>query len=550
MKKKILKLILPTALVFALGSVNAAEITDNVNINLNFNETNRTISISGDMDILKNKIITAKAVFNGDQGTDSGYEVVGFTQVQTDNNGSFSLQMPLANEAKSGWYTINIGGQFSVIGDGSCFERRMYYINEESFYNAVQSINKAESKEEIIEVFSKNTYLGYAPKGNEAEYFYKLVLERKGLDETKDFEELKKDLDEIIELSYLFEKINTGTDIENSIVESAEIFGIENSEAYKDEMSRIFIAGKYSVTTEEETKDVLNKIFILAKINSASYEELTDIIMSNKSLLGINTDEYSKKDKITVNKQLVRKGFTSIEDFQNAFNKALNSSTGSGNGSGSGSSGGSGGRKTSGGTNPSLTIPTTSVPVQEVKQTEIFNDLEQAVWAKDSIIKLYNKNIISGKSENEFCPNDFITREEFATIAVKAFDIYDTSAVSDFIDVAEDAWYAKYVASAKNNEIIAGNPDGSFGVGALITREDMATILFRLAKFKNMKFSETKSEFDDYEEISTYAQEAVSSLCGAGIINGVGDNKFAPKENATRAQAVKMIELLMEEVMN
>ena len=66
-------------------------------------------------------------------------------------------------------------------------------------------------------------------------------------------------------------------------------------------------------------------------------------------------------------------------------------------------------------------------------------------------------------------------------------------------------------------------------------------MIYNAAVLSNKGFSKTKTDFNDYEEIAQYAKTAVSTLAGAGIINGMGDGSFEPNSPATRAQAAKII---------
>lgn len=124
-------------------------------------------------------------------------------------------------------------------------------------------------------------------------------------------------------------------------------------------------------------------------------------------------------------------------------------------------------------------------------------------------------------------------------MAAVGFSLPDGKA--EFDDSKASDWHNKYIAAAFTNGIVAGESENIFGVGEKITRQDMAVILYRAAKYKGMTFDSAKTEFSDDTEISDYAQEAVYSLKNAGIINGLEDGAFAPKQAATRAQAAQMI---------
>lgn len=174
----------------------------------------------------------------------------------------------------------------------------------------------------------------------------------------------------------------------------------------------------------------------------------------------------------------------------------------------------------------------------------IFDDIDSVSWAVESIVELAQKGIISGKGNRMFYPNDSITREEFVKIIALTF--FENSAEADvtFNDVADGEWYAKYVKQAYGEGIINGVGYNMFGTGANITREDMAVIAYNTAVKTGKYNADDLAEefaFDDDAFIADYAKEAVYKLYSAGIINGMGDGEYAPKQFVTRAQAAKII---------
>lgn len=554
MKKKLFNTLL---LLFILISCNvyASNITDDFSVSVSFDDESNIILINGEINILKNKIISAKAIYNGENEDDDADNTVGFSQVLCNEDGSFLIEMPLGKDALSGWYTINIGGQFSVIGDTSSFVYNMYFMNDDSFYAAMKEINDTSGGAEIPGIFKNNTYLGYSLDEKTADIFYNLKVEKGGFDLTSTVEMLKKDLDDTMRLAKIINSINSDADKEESLLEAAKLLGIDETEVdnCKTEMARILSEGNLSADNKAKLKTLMEEVLVLAQINNATYDGLSDILIQNKDILGISIDKYVTMNKVTVNKKLVRKNFNSLETFKQAYDAAILAviNAGSGNSGNSGGSGGSGGgRNVSTGTSVAITPQTPNAIPSEtnVDKESPFNDLDNASWAKESIINLYNKQIISGKNDKEFCPNDYITREEFVTLVVKAFGKYNANAVSNFTDVDEKMWYAPYTASAKEAGIVSGNQDGSFGIGTLIKREDMAVILYRVAESDINSNVSNEINFKDYEDISDYAKDAVVICNNAGIISGMGESTFAPKENATRAQAARMIEMLMKEV--
>ena len=168
-----------------------------------------------------------------------------------------------------------------------------------------------------------------------------------------------------------------------------------------------------------------------------------------------------------------------------------------------------------------------------------FEDLSEEHWAYNYIMTLVADGYLNGMSETEFAPDANVTREQFATMLVSAKHIYDDTASCDFIDLDESHWAYRQVASAVNAGIIKGYDDGTFGLGRNITREEMAAMVARA----NENLTQVKDlvDFIDKNEISEWALESVEKMQMADIISGFEDNSFRPQENATRAQAAKIM---------
>ncbi|HHW49068.1 MAG TPA: hypothetical protein GXX14_10710 [Clostridiaceae bacterium] len=171
-----------------------------------------------------------------------------------------------------------------------------------------------------------------------------------------------------------------------------------------------------------------------------------------------------------------------------------------------------------------------------------FNDIENVLWAKESIEALAARGIINGIGDGAFNPNGNVTRAEFIKMLMEAFDLVDETAECEFSDVKEGAWYYRAIASAWKLGIVKGKGDGTFGVSERISREDMAVMAYRTAKLAKIKLEGSGTDvFEDREQISAYAIEAVETMHRAGIISGVGGGRFAPKDGATRAQAAIIV---------
>lgn len=303
----------------------------------------------------------------------------------------------------------------------------------------------------------------------------------------------------------------------------------------------------------------VRKSMLLEQVNRTKYTDLYELLLENTAILEneltelkaeTNSDVIDEAMRIIV-QQADSNEFTKVETLISSIPTAL--STARLNVSGNqtqenvnvnrpGATGGGGGFGTAGGfgaqIDPSLFAPDTN---QEQSSTEIFSDLAGYDWAKDAIIKLYEKGVVNGVSENRFEPARSVTREEFVKLICEAFKLGKASGSIAFSDVEETVWYAPYVSRAVELGLINGVSDELFGSGERITREDMAAIIYRVLTAQGKLLSVSGKSFTDSDDISDYAAEAVNQLSGAEIVNGVGSGAFAPKASATRAEASVII---------
>lgn len=176
---------------------------------------------------------------------------------------------------------------------------------------------------------------------------------------------------------------------------------------------------------------------------------------------------------------------------------------------------------------------------EEPDQDEIappFQDIE-GHWGEPYIEKLRLKDIISGKSEGYFAPNEPVTRAELTKIALNGAGIEIKAATSNpFPDVAEDSWYINYIYTAKEAGITEGFPDGSFRPNDYISRAATLKILLEAA---GRVVTETDDNFNDCPKgkwFSKYTSYAKSN----NIVEGYQDGGFHPGDNITRAGAAKI----------
>lgn len=172
-------------------------------------------------------------------------------------------------------------------------------------------------------------------------------------------------------------------------------------------------------------------------------------------------------------------------------------------------------------------------------------------WYEGYVNYLAARDIISGNGDGKFAPKANITRAEFAQIlANMSGDDLSSYTTSSFADVKTTAWYSKAVAWAYAKGVVQG-ADGKYNPNAYISRQDIALMLARYTDkiaVTTLAATEDEATFADQSGISAYAEEAVSTMQQAGIIGGYSNNTFAPQANATRAEASKMIALLLQDI--
>ncbi len=268
----------------------------------------------------------------------------------------------------------------------------------------------------------------------------------------------------------------------------------------------------------------------------------TDILTDDNTF--VNWGNGSRKQSNAVNK-IIEKGktenITTIDDLKILVDDVIDDIAEGGGNDGPSSTAGSGGGSFG------TTVGAVVVPEIQVKFADAKAD---APWAYEAILALADKGVVSGYEDRTFRANNTVTREEYVKMLVVALGIYDENAISLFTDASSGNWYDTYIASAVNNGIVNGISETEFGVGANITRQDMAVIAYRAIQTLGKTLPDVQETvlFNDEADISDYASDAVDELQQANIINGMGDGIFAPKANANRAQAAYIIYSILNAV--
>ncbi len=184
--------------------------------------------------------------------------------------------------------------------------------------------------------------------------------------------------------------------------------------------------------------------------------------------------------------------------------------------------------------------------IYDEKHGNVFVDVSKSNWFYNAVTEVYKRNLMSGVSKTRFAPNMKLDRAMFVTILYRMAGSPATEGENPFVDVEAGSWYDAATNWGQEKGIVSGLGEGRFGPNVSITREQIAAILGRYAEAYNIVLptDQGEADFSDADKISDWAKEPVEALVKAGIINGMGDGTFAPRNTATRAQAAQLINSL------
>lgn len=508
------------------------------------------ITITGQKSEFSNQLISLQVLKAGiETTTPENPEIAWEDEIRADRSGAFSFEIPVpAAEVKDTYFV-------SVAGENIQFDWKLEHKNpdyEEILMQKLIDYTKNGDTKNLAGLLLENqTYLSelyveyqdcVAQNADISWISGAMIAEQ----QTGDISTFEESLRRCAAAAGL---ISSGDPV-NYLKKHSEILGFSKLSAwssYETETAELKnqILKRLSEEKPETISSLQNgflKSVILVTIEkSMGYEAVQKCIEDNREVIGISTDACSRlKYPGRVYQSLAGKKFSDYDALKRAYQEAVEAQRKSENQSSTTGGGGGGGSSSSSGV-PSVISPTV-LPDSKPEQTEVFSDIHSVSWAKDSILKLYEQNIISGKEEGKFFPNDSITREEFVKLVVCAFSI-EQRKTDRFYDVLEDAWYAPFVGGAAYAGIVSGLESDRFGVGENITRQDIAVMLCRAGGLAD---AETAAELSDWESISDYAKGSVAALYQAGIVSGMGDGSYSPKANATRAEAAVMLSKLMD----
>ena len=165
-------------------------------------------------------------------------------------------------------------------------------------------------------------------------------------------------------------------------------------------------------------------------------------------------------------------------------------------------------------------------------------------WAEKEIMFLAEKGWISGYSDGTYKPNKPITRAQAAKIISNFLALKPTNEKISFSDVDQNHWAFDVVRLVAQHKIMNGLGDGRFAPEALITRAQMAQILYN-AGFYSQSINNQINSFSDVDN-NHWAYVAIETMKQEGILNGYADGRFGPNDSLSRAQIAAIIYRLHE----
>ena len=181
-------------------------------------------------------------------------------------------------------------------------------------------------------------------------------------------------------------------------------------------------------------------------------------------------------------------------------------------------------------------IPATGEDEPEICPSAQYSDLDVNAWYHEGVDYVLLNGLMNGMSDTEFAPEGKLTRAQLVTILYRMAGSPSVDGLNNpFTDVKSGNWYTDAVIWAAEEGVVKGTSETTFSPDVSITREQIATILFRYAAAEPVA-EDHLADFSDAATISGYATEAMNWAVANGLINGMGNGTVAPGETATRAQ--------------
>ncbi len=184
-------------------------------------------------------------------------------------------------------------------------------------------------------------------------------------------------------------------------------------------------------------------------------------------------------------------------------------------------------------------------------RTASFTDMTSH-WSRNDVTLLASKFIVTGESNKLYAPGKNITRADFAEFIARGIGLDgDRNSATRFSDITVTNGSAAFIGAVSKAGIVEGGTDGKFRPNAAITREEMATMLVRAMNYVGVQTPASSTALDSFKDrtkVSGWAKKGMEICVTAGFIQGTNAKLINPQSNATRAEAAIMLKRFLEYV--
>lgn len=171
--------------------------------------------------------------------------------------------------------------------------------------------------------------------------------------------------------------------------------------------------------------------------------------------------------------------------------------------------------------------------------SEKMTDVPKNAWYHDAVDYMMARGLMGGDSATTFSPEGTLTRAQLVTVLYRIAGSPTVNGKHQFTDVPSNQWYSDAICWAAQNGVVNGVTPTTFVPQAPITREQIATILYRYAKSESVKENKLTA-FPDADKVNEYAVEAMNWAVAEGLIAG-SEGMLLPQDSATRAQIATVL---------
>ncbi|MBM7561414.1 S-layer homology domain-containing protein [Fusibacter tunisiensis] len=179
----------------------------------------------------------------------------------------------------------------------------------------------------------------------------------------------------------------------------------------------------------------------------------------------------------------------------------------------------------------------------------VFEDVPVFAWYAEAVDFTSAREIVKGIGLNQFDPHGRLTRGQFITMLMRTYGVQPSASTDNFTD-AGDTFYTGYLAAAKELGLTNGVGENRFEPERLITREEMFTLIYKaISRFGLLEVSgsdQALEVFEDYKNVSDWAQKAISDLTEMGLVEGNEKGQLQPFGEASRAEMVALIQRILK----